>query len=138
MKGAVFLQVNSVASEYYRPPDNSREPLKALDKNAFLQLFVAQLKNQDPLSPQDSNTFITQLSQFSMLEQLASLNEEVTLARRFQELGEAAALLGRQVKVQTGDGDVSGQVEKVAVVEGEVRLFVNGTGYGLDKVTEVR
>lgn len=44
----------------------------------FLQLLVAQLKNQDPLSPTDSTTFVTQLAQFSNLEQLISLNATVT------------------------------------------------------------
>ena len=39
------------------------------NKEVFLQLLVAQLKNQDPLQPQDGIQFVTQLAQFSQLEQ---------------------------------------------------------------------
>ena len=51
------------------------------DKEAFLKLLVAQVKQQDPLSPQDSDQYVQQLTQFSTLEQLMSLNDGVeTLA----------------------------------------------------------
>ena len=51
------------------------------DKEAFLKLLVAQVSQQDPLSPQDSDQYVQQLTQFSTLEQLMSLNSGVeTLA----------------------------------------------------------
>lgn len=43
-------------------------------KDMFLQLLVAQLKNQDPLAPQDGAQFATQLAQFNSLDQLVSIN----------------------------------------------------------------
>lgn len=51
---------------------------KALgDEQIFLQLLVAQIKNQDPTKPVDSTQFMTQLAQFSNLEQLINLNTTV-------------------------------------------------------------
>lgn len=51
---------------------------KALgDEKIFLQLLVAQIKNQDPTQPVDSTQFMTQLAQFSNLEQLIDLNTTV-------------------------------------------------------------
>ena len=51
---------------------------KALgDEKVFLQLLVAQIKNQDPTKPVDSTQFMTQLAQFSNLEQLINLNTTV-------------------------------------------------------------
>ena len=47
------------------------------NEQIFLQLLVAQIKNQDPMNPTDSTTFMTQLAQFSDLEQLISLNKSV-------------------------------------------------------------
>jgi flagellar basal-body rod modification protein FlgD len=44
----------------------------------FLQLLVAQLKNQDPLNPVDNQQFIAQLATFSSLEQLISINQGIT------------------------------------------------------------
>jgi flagellar basal-body rod modification protein FlgD len=48
------------------------------NEQIFLQLLVAQIQNQDPLNPTDSTTFMTQLAQFSDLEQLVSLNTTVS------------------------------------------------------------
>ena len=45
-----------------------------LGKTVFLQLLVTQLKNQDPLQPQDNSAFLAQLAQFSSLEQLQQIN----------------------------------------------------------------
>jgi flagellar basal-body rod modification protein FlgD len=42
-----------------------------------LTLLVAQLKNQDPLSPTDSTQFVGELAQFSSLEQLMTINQNV-------------------------------------------------------------
>ena len=45
-----------------------------LGKDAFLKLLVAQMKNQDPLNPQDPTQSVTQLAQFSALEQAVQTN----------------------------------------------------------------
>jgi len=47
-----------------------------LGKEAFLQLLVAQLKNQDPMSPADGIQFVTQLAQFSQLEQTLAIRQD--------------------------------------------------------------
>jgi flagellar basal-body rod modification protein FlgD len=49
---------------------------KKLDKNAFLNLLVTQLQNQDPLNPVEDKEFIAQMAQFSSLEQLQQLNQK--------------------------------------------------------------
>jgi flagellar basal-body rod modification protein FlgD len=49
-----------------------------IDKTEFLELLVAQLKNQDPMNPIDNQDFIAQLATFSSLEQLISINQAVT------------------------------------------------------------
>ena len=47
------------------------------DTNTFMTLLVAQLKNQDPLEPQDGTQFVAQLAQFNSLEQLISINDRL-------------------------------------------------------------
>jgi flagellar basal-body rod modification protein FlgD len=54
---------------------SSVDPLA--NENTFLKLLVAQVQNQDPLQPTDSIQFVTQLAQFSSLEQLVSINQGI-------------------------------------------------------------
>ncbi|HMC61554.1 MAG TPA: flagellar hook capping FlgD N-terminal domain-containing protein [Candidatus Solibacter sp.] len=54
----------------------------AVTKNMFLQLLVAQLKNQDPLNPTDPSTFMSQLAQFQQLEQSMNTGEDITAIRQ--------------------------------------------------------
>jgi flagellar basal-body rod modification protein FlgD len=49
----------------------------SIDKNMFMQLLVAQLKNQDPLNPTDSTQFVTQLAQFQQLEQSINTGQDI-------------------------------------------------------------
>lgn len=54
------------------------------NENTFLQLLVAQLKNQNPAQPMDGTTFVTQLAQFSELEQsLASRQDLDAIAAKY-------------------------------------------------------
>ncbi|MEM1117994.1 MAG: flagellar hook capping FlgD N-terminal domain-containing protein [Bacteroidota bacterium] len=66
-----------------------------LDRDAFLQLLVAQLRNQDPTSPQDGHEFAAQLAQFSSVEQLTQLNASVQgQSGEFAAIGQALGALG--------------------------------------------
>jgi flagellar basal-body rod modification protein FlgD len=50
-------------------------------KNMFLQLLVAQIKNQDPLNPADGTQFLTQLAQFQQLEQSMNMGTDLSAIR---------------------------------------------------------
>jgi flagellar basal-body rod modification protein FlgD len=52
------------------------------NEQVFLQLFVSQLKNQNPLNPADGTQFVTQLAQFSQLEQTLNMGKDVSAIRQ--------------------------------------------------------
>lgn len=55
------------------------KPGEDMDKNAFLTILSAQLRNQDPMSgDQDSTQYVTQMAQFSTMEQMQNLNKTMT------------------------------------------------------------
>ena len=54
----------------------------ALGKDAFLQLLVTQMKYQDPLDPQDNSEYLSQLAQFSALEQMTNVSKGFRKSRR--------------------------------------------------------
>lgn len=76
-----------------------------LGQDAFLKLLMAQLSNQDPLNPTDDTTFVTQLAQFSLVEQSQSQTTQLgTISTQLQGLSNssATALVGRTVTVDGG------------------------------------
>lgn len=84
---------------------------KALDRDAFLRLLVEQLKNQDPLKPQDNTQFIAELAQFSNLEQAQGINDRLDLLAiqsRGQSNAQVMSMLGQQVTVKGSIVTVSG------------------------------
>lgn len=77
----------------------------AMDKESFLKLLVAQISNQDPLAPQESEQYMQQLTQFSTLEQMMNLNEGVenlAVGQLSNNNQEALRFVGREV-VARGD-----------------------------------
>ena len=52
------------------------------NEQTFLKLFVAQLRNQDPLNPQDGTQFVAQLAQFSQLEQSLQMRQDLDAMRQ--------------------------------------------------------
>jgi flagellar hook assembly protein FlgD len=57
-----------------------------VDKHMFLQLLVAQLRNQDPLNPTDGTQFVGQLAQFQQMESTLNMGQDVAAIREGLEL----------------------------------------------------
>ncbi len=65
------------------PASASTLPLNGMaNTDTFLKLLVAQIQNQDPLNPSDSMQFVTQLAQFSQLEQTIGIRTDVAALRK--------------------------------------------------------
>lgn len=109
--------------------------IKNLDRDDFLQLLIAQLRNQDPLKPMEDREFIAQLAQFRTLEQMESMTASFKRLIQAQQLALAGALIGRTVQAT---GGVAGVVGKVSIEDEALRVHVGGRSVGLDAVTEVR
>ena len=74
----------------------------SLDKDSFMLLLVTQFKYQDPLNPMEDKEFISQMAQFSSLEQLMNLNdsmEGLTTATNNQQMINATSYIGKNVTV---------------------------------------
>jgi flagellar basal-body rod modification protein FlgD len=99
----------------------------------FLTLMLAQLKNQDPTSPVDSNTFLTQLAQLSEVQGITSLNTSFSTVASSLSSSQASSLLGHQALVNSGTanlaagGTVNGAVN-VPQTTSQVVLNVTDSG----------
>ncbi len=113
-----------------------REANNGLDKDAFLQLLVAQMKYQDPLEPTDNTGYISQLATFSQLEATQNLEDSLTQMQ-------ASSLVGKQVVLSvtssaTGmKNTVSGVVDYVRYENGKTYLSVNDKLYSIDDLQMV-
>ncbi|MDQ5985771.1 MAG: hypothetical protein CSYNP_01488 [Syntrophus sp. SKADARSKE-3] len=83
---------------------------KTLGKDDFLKMLLAQMKNQDPLNPQDGAQFASQLAQFSSLEQLQNLNASIsnqTLSMTTMAHTQAVSMIGKTVNISGGNSLVA-------------------------------
>ena len=140
------MQVNGIQSNdpIYGAPSNT--PSSQLDKNAFLKLLVTQMRSQDPLSPSDSTQFVGQMAQFSSLEEMQNLNDNLVGMAALQQnnallaqLTQSSALIGNVVEWTDPDSSVtsSGQVDAVKLQDGMALLEVDGQDVPLAWVSMV-
>ena len=106
-----------------------------MDKDAFLQLLVAQMKYQDPLEPTSNTEFVSQYAQFSQVEQMQNMAATAELAR-------ATSLVGQEVYVRTTDSAgteryVTGKVDYVQFEGGKAYLVIDEKLYSLDDLATV-
>lgn len=106
-----------------------------MDKDAFLQLLVAQMKYQDPLEPTSNTEYISQYATFSQVEQMQNMASTMELTR-------ASSMVGKLVEVETTDsnGDsknVQGKVEFVSYENNKAFVSINGQLYSADDVVAV-
>ena len=90
-------------------------PAATLGTDAFLQLFVAQLRYQDPSKPVDSAEFMAQSAQFTMVERLEEMSRQSTEMLAQQRLATAASYIGRTVEVPGPDSTTRGTVTSVTL-----------------------
>ncbi len=80
------------------------------DRTDFLKLLVAQLNNQNPLSPQENGEFLAQLAQFSTVEGIEKLNanfDQFVTSNLSNQALQASALVGRSVQIPSGTGELT-------------------------------
>lgn len=136
---------NAAVLDQYRTPTQTEAKDNELGRNAFLELMVAQLNNQNPLEPTDNQAFVAQLAQFSSVEGIDNLNETAeSMAAQFTSNAalQASSLVGQSVIVDgnttgllTNGGVVSGFTE-VPAATGDLMLTIESkNGQTLEKIS---
>jgi flagellar basal-body rod modification protein FlgD len=108
----MITNVSTTPTDNTATADSAMKKATGMDKDDFLKLFVTQLQNQDPLNPQDSSQFITQLAQITQVEQAYNTNtnlqgllnqggNNMTMAS-VSMIGKQVEAAGSQVGLQSG------------------------------------
>jgi flagellar basal-body rod modification protein FlgD len=142
------MTVNSIQGSdlYSSSIATDAQPQSAMGKDAFMKLLVNQIKNQDPLEPTDNTAYLSQLAQFSSLEQMQALNENIIGLALLQQnnalmsqLTQSSALIGQRVTYLDPDTGTTqtGTVGSVKIEDNLAVLSIGGKNVPLGNVTEV-
>jgi flagellar basal-body rod modification protein FlgD len=108
----------------------------------YMKLLITQLQHQDPLQPMDNNQMASQLTMFSQLQQLESMNSSFTQALDSVQRSYANSLLGKQVSFadsETSSGSSSGTVQQVySGTDGQLMLTVGNQAVALEDILSVQ
>ncbi|MGI5901205.1 MAG: flagellar hook capping FlgD N-terminal domain-containing protein [Desulfitobacteriia bacterium] len=144
--------MSSVYTQYgYRPLTEETKKNDNLTKanelqQDFLKLLIAQLKNQDPMSPMDNTEFVSQLAQFSSLEQMTNmvtavehLRSDLTTLYSAFLFTQGAALIGKEVVAIGEDGtEITGRISSISWQNGYLTAMVGEEPIAMDRIVEIR
>lgn len=88
----------------------------------LLRIVLTQLTYQDPLKPIENFEFVSQLAQFSQIQQTQTMSDRLLGVLQAEATTQATSLLGRRVEIPSGPVTISGKVVSVAFQNGEPRL----------------
>ena len=111
------MQVETATTLGATPAETARPQSSAtVDYDAFLQLLIAQMKNQDPTEPMDASEYMAQLAAFSNVEQGVKMNARLDALLTAQSLTQADGIIGRTLT--SADGEITGKVTAVRIISG--------------------
>jgi flagellar basal-body rod modification protein FlgD len=135
---------NPAASGASSTSSSAAAPLGGLTMNDFLTLMTAQLKNQDPMSPTDSNQFLSQLSELSTVQGISQMNTTMSTLSTSLLSSQAlasASLVGQSVLTPatsasyTSGGTLSGAVQVPTGASGVTLSITNSGGALVDEMS---
>ncbi len=107
----------------------ANQPAFGLDFQSLLKIILTQLTYQDPLKPVDNFQFVSQLAQFSQLQQSQTLNDQITNLLSAQAATQATGLLGRTVDLAANGGNtLSGKVTAISFSSGQPLITIETAG----------
>lgn len=113
-------------------------PKQNMDSEVFMKLLVAQLRNQDPSSPMDTNQMMSQQTQMASLEQLTNMSntssEQFALTMRMAAMN----IVGKSVSYTADDGSVvKGSATGASFANSVPTIKVGGTNVKLDSILSI-
>lgn len=127
------MPVNGIGASQQTTASSSQQISKPeqLGKMDFLNILVTQLRYQDPMNPMDDKEFISQLAQFSTLEQM-------TEQTKWAQMSYALNLVGQKVIFQMPEGELAmGAVKSLRMDNGQPMLSVGEIEIRVEQILEV-
>ena len=127
---------NTTANNPWAAPVKDSED--QFGKDTFLKLLVAQLKYQDPLKPSDPQSFLSQTAQFTSVEKMSEMADQLASSSRTAALSTGVGLVGRVITFAGKDGEESfGIVGSASPTADGVVLKVGDRETTIDQIISV-
>lgn len=137
------MSIDSIVSSNALP-NGSQGPSSDLGKDDFLKLMLIQMRNQDPLNPMDNQAMLSQMAQFTSLEQMSNLNDSFSSTASVQGSMHATQLLGKEIQIVDPNsppdqpGTITSQVKSVRFSDqGPVMTLASGHVATIDQILNV-
>jgi flagellar basal-body rod modification protein FlgD len=112
--------------------------LGQLKLDDFLKMLLTELQNQDPLSPMDSSTMLTQIGQISQVGATQNLTSTLDSVLLGQNINNATALIGKTVDgINDSGSEITGKVDKVTISNGQPVLNIGNDTMQLTNVKSI-
>ena len=126
------------------------------NSNMFLTLMLKQLEHQDPTEPMDNTQWLSQLAQYSSLEQMTQMNSGLENCAKYinamyddmmlnSEINQTLSMIGKNVTLQIPNEDdpknptkITGDVTEASFEDGSGKIKVNGEYYSIENVISIR
>ncbi len=108
-----------------------------LGKDAFLKILVTELANQNPLEPLDQSEFISQMAQFSQVEQVANIEDRLESLGQYMKFS-SSAMVGSEISyADLEDGGIkTGTIQSVVFEADNIKVKIeDGVEISLDQIT---
>lgn len=131
---------------------NTRKTSDVNDSNMFLTLMLKQLENQDPTAPTDNAQWLSQLAQYSSLEQMTSMNSNFKDCMNYlsniysdltanAEITQTLSMIGKEVTLQDPENEenkITGKVSEVSFESGTGEVKVGDKYYSIANILSVK
>ena len=151
----VTNQITSMENQSaYNKLTNNSAVSNQNDKDMFLSLMLTQLKHQDPSEPMENTEWLSQLANYSSLEQMTQVNSNLEdmsqylsaltndLSTNFS-ITQTLSLIGKEVDISFENENnetirTTGKVTEASVYEGNGVVKVNGEYYSISSIQSIR
>ena len=125
--------------------EGAAKALGEVDLDAFIQLMLVQLQNQDPLEPMDNSEMLQQITQIREIGASDKLSQTLQAVLTGQNLTTASSLIGQQINALADSGQtIEGEVDRVSIEvnendnsKREIRVHIGEQSVRLNNVREI-
>ena len=124
------MSIDQIITDNTLPVQQNLPRQSNLGEDDFMTLMLTQMQYQDPMNPMDNAAMLSQLAQFSSLEQMENLNNSVVSGNNSQAFVDASNLLGKEVQVRVATSPYTYEVVTSKVVS--IKNTIEGPVFSLE------